>query len=184
MPPRVLPSVATASAGHTAAAPLARTPARTSSEPPGSSVAARKLLRNRVPRPIDSFNWTAGSGHSAATRGTIDCSIAVSSNNTHEAPLSAAPVPPQQLDLRKCFYPVVLVRAFADGLRIIECLGTAFFFRPGLLMTCWHCVKEQPPAGDFYAVRDSSENGNFRVHPLLNIEQDKEGRDIATAHCQ
>jgi hypothetical protein len=51
-------------------------------------------------------------------------------------------------------------------------------------MTCWHCVKEQPPAGDFYAVRDSSENGNFRVHPLLSIEQDKEGRDIATAHCQ
>jgi len=60
MPPSVLPSVATASAGHMVAAPLARTPAKTSSEPPGSSVAARKLLRNRVPRPIDSFNWTAG----------------------------------------------------------------------------------------------------------------------------
>src|SRR3954470_12695655 len=43
--------VATASAGHMLA-PAASTAAKTTSDPPGSKVAARKLLKNKPPRPI------------------------------------------------------------------------------------------------------------------------------------
>src|SRR5215813_7643929 len=50
MPPSVLPAVATASAGQYCAKFDFRAANRTTSEPPGSSVAARKLETNSVQR--------------------------------------------------------------------------------------------------------------------------------------
>ena len=50
MPPSVLPSVATASAGQYWCGFNFRTPKSTASDPPGNSVAARKLLANKVHR--------------------------------------------------------------------------------------------------------------------------------------
>src|SRR5688572_13395091 len=49
-PPRVLPAVATVRAGQTVSGCSLSIANRTASEPPGSSVAARKLLANRVQR--------------------------------------------------------------------------------------------------------------------------------------
>src|SRR3989304_71954 len=54
MPPSVLPRVATASAGQYCCGLNLSTPNSTASEPPGSSVAARKLLAKSAPRLNDS----------------------------------------------------------------------------------------------------------------------------------
>jgi hypothetical protein len=60
MPPRLLPSVATASAGQTATVPDSSNPVSTTSDPPGSSVAERKLLTKSVPSPTGSVNAQPG----------------------------------------------------------------------------------------------------------------------------
>lgn len=50
IPPSVLPSVATDNAAQNWSGCSFSTPKRTASDPPGSRVAARKLLANRAPR--------------------------------------------------------------------------------------------------------------------------------------
>ena len=54
MPPRVLPVVATARAGQNEPACCFSTPNSTASDPPGRSVAARKLAMNKAQRLVSS----------------------------------------------------------------------------------------------------------------------------------
>jgi hypothetical protein len=55
MPPSVLPTVATISAGQYWCGVEPTTAARTNSDPPGNKVAARKLLANNAHKPDDSL---------------------------------------------------------------------------------------------------------------------------------
>ena len=87
------------------------------------------------------------------------------------------------IDVRNYFFPLVLVRSEAGGWRIVEHLGTASFFLPSLVVTCWHCVRNDPPPGHFYALRVTDESGGFFARPLSRIERDRNGTDMATAHC-
>ena len=57
--------------------------------------------------------------------------------------------------------------------------GTGFCVAPGVLVTCWHCVKPRSDGRRYAAV---SWNGAELGHHLLNrISQDPTGLDLATA---
>lgn len=61
-------------------------------------------------------------------------------------------------------------------------VGTAFFIAAELLVTCWHCVKEQLP-GDCGYLALVMQNPWY-VDWLDNISQDKNGSDLATANVR
>ncbi|MGO4811893.1 serine protease [Cupriavidus sp. 2MCAB6] len=83
------------------------------------------------------------------------------------------------------FFPVLLVKASpGQPSEIVEHLGTGFFLFPGVLITCWHCVADQPPPGCEYAIRVEESKGRFKAYFLEDIERDANGTDIATARCQ
>lgn len=53
----------------------------------------------------------------------------------------------------------------------------------GLLVTCWHCVRDKAPAGSRYAAVLQEESGEVSVVPLENISRDTASQaDLATAN--
>lgn len=53
----------------------------------------------------------------------------------------------------------------------------------GLLVTCWHCVRDEIPAGCMYAAVLQKESGEVSVVPLKNISRDTASQaDLATAN--
>jgi hypothetical protein len=68
----------------------------------------------------------------------------------------------------------------ADGSSIRDFLGTGFLLAGGILVSCWHCVREAVEAGLPVA---AVETGDDFIPALVlrDLEQDRNGSDIATA---
>lgn len=85
-------------------------------------------------------------------------------------------------DLNALTYPLVVVRETAPNeFSVTQAVGTAFYVSPHVVVTCWHCVETPLPAGHFYALRVSINDGTFRVAVLSDIKRDSHGTDMATA---
>lgn len=69
-----------------------------------------------------------------------------------------------------------------ESLRIVAFTGSGFRFgaRPDVLVTCWHCVSSEPE-GQIFAVAVELATGTYGVHPLVDLEQDANGSDLAVA---
>lgn len=59
--------------------------------------------------------------------------------------------------------------------------GTGFLIGKNVLVTCWHCVEATPPPGARYYVATEASHPNYDLHPLIDIERDPSGKDLATA---
>jgi hypothetical protein len=59
-------------------------------------------------------------------------------------------------------------------------VGTGFLLKPGVLVTCWHCVRDQLSAGQNYAAIKEVD-GVWKALHLVNLGQDANGSDLATA---
>lgn len=80
--------------------------------------------------------------------------------------------------------PVVLAKLRPDQqFEPVEMLGTAFVLAPGLVVTCYHCVRDDPPPGHVYVIASRPDGAAFKAHVLNDIERDTNGTDIATARC-
>jgi Trypsin-like peptidase domain len=64
--------------------------------------------------------------------------------------------------------------------QLVRSAGTGFRFGDSLVVTCWHCVADAAP-GHGYAAGFRGEDGGFAMVPLLNVTQDENGADLATA---
>lgn len=78
-------------------------------------------------------------------------------------------------ELEQNIVPVFLVR---DREPIAFC-GTGFLLRD-VFVTCWHCV-EKTPEPDHTYIGAARVNGHFVPWPLLDLEQDANGSDLALA---
>lgn len=77
--------------------------------------------------------------------------------------------------------PIFLAEPRENGPpRTIDVCGTGFRVANDLLITCWHCLGEEPVDGGF-AVAVWLESGAFRAHPLIDVGPDDNGSDLATA---
>ena len=59
--------------------------------------------------------------------------------------------------------------------------GTGFIVAPSVLVTCWHCVSSDLPAGQRYGVARKFPLGGMHGTYLEDISQDPSGIDMATA---
>jgi hypothetical protein len=76
--------------------------------------------------------------------------------------------------------PIIIGKDSPDGFLPVSFEGTGFVVAPGLLVTCWHCVKTPPIAGHKYAVVVEQENGQgYLGVPLSQISQHPAGIDLA-----
>lgn len=76
-------------------------------------------------------------------------------------------------------------RPASEQAQIVSFAGTGFRLAadPELLITCWHCVANDKP-GYGYAValpEPGEPRRPYRMHPLLTVERDAYGSDLATA---
>ena len=70
----------------------------------------------------------------------------------------------------------------ADPVNPVSFQGTGFLIGPGLMITCWHCLREALPADHDYAVGIKSDNHDrYDSHVLFDISQDENGTDLAAA---
>jgi hypothetical protein len=63
--------------------------------------------------------------------------------------------------------------------RPVRLAGTGFIAAPHVLVTCWHCVSDELPEDQTYAVLRQDDK---TVHRLDLTAQDPSGADLATAH--
>jgi len=63
-----------------------------------------------------------------------------------------------------------------------EFCGTGFIMAPKLLITCWHCLKNVLPSDYHYGVGMKKPDGKYGLILLENIEQDRNGTDLATSN--
>jgi hypothetical protein len=59
--------------------------------------------------------------------------------------------------------------------------GTGFLVGKNVLVTCWHCVRADLEGKLAYAVAKQLPEGRYVLSPLVNIQQDPTGTDLATA---
>lgn len=59
--------------------------------------------------------------------------------------------------------------------------GTGFLLGKNILVTCWHCVRAELKQGLIYAALEQHGNEQYTLHPLVDLEQDPSGMDLATA---
>lgn len=70
----------------------------------------------------------------------------------------------------------------ADPINPVSFQGTGFLIGLGLMITCWHCVREALPADQDYAVGvKSDDHDTYDSYVLSDISQDENGTDLATA---
>jgi hypothetical protein len=64
--------------------------------------------------------------------------------------------------------------------------GTCVVVAPGLILTCWHCVRKPLQDGEYYAALHApqAERGPLRILDLLNVAQDQGGADLALANIR
>jgi hypothetical protein len=63
--------------------------------------------------------------------------------------------------------------------RVTQFRGTGFRLADDLLVTCWHCVVDEPERGGFAIAR--VHEGERRMYPLVDVARDSNGSDLATA---
>jgi hypothetical protein len=63
--------------------------------------------------------------------------------------------------------------------RLAQFRGTGFRLADDLLVTCWHCVVDEPERGGFAIAR--IHEGDRRMYPLVDVARDSNGSDLATA---
>lgn len=77
--------------------------------------------------------------------------------------------------------PVFYCRERADASpEILDFAGTAFRLGPELVVSCWHCVRTDAERHG-YAAAFLEDDGTYLLNPLLDIAQDANGSDLATA---
>src|SRR3954468_18774444 len=76
--------------------------------------------------------------------------------------------------------PLFYCRETGATPQLVRFAGTGFRFGDSLVVTCWHCVAEHAP-GHGYAAAFPREAGGFTMVPLLDVTQDENGTDLATA---
>jgi hypothetical protein len=77
---------------------------------------------------------------------------------------------------------IIIGRNGPDGFLPVSFEGTGFVIAPGLLVTCWHCVRTPPPANHLYAVIVERDDGmGYRGVFLTHISQHPAGLDLAIA---
>lgn len=64
--------------------------------------------------------------------------------------------------------------------RIVDTYGSSWLVRPGLLVTCRHCLPELP-TGQVLAAARKNPRGSYDARELRNIQADPRGHDLATA---
>jgi hypothetical protein len=60
-------------------------------------------------------------------------------------------------------------------------VGTGFVVASGVLVTCWHVVRAELAADQYYAASRREGESYSRVLRLTDVTQDRNGRDLATA---
>ena len=65
-----------------------------------------------------------------------------------------------------------------------EFCGTGFIMAPKLLITCWYCLKNVLPSDYHYGVGVKKPDGKYGLILLENIEQDRNGTDLATSNLR
>lgn len=76
--------------------------------------------------------------------------------------------------------PIYVFTTPDRGQRLVRFAGTGFHAGKGVFITCWHCVREELKADQFYGVLVRV-NGGYTARSLAVIEQDPTGKDLATA---
>ena len=82
----------------------------------------------------------------------------------------------------RCVLPIITVNFDSDP-RPVTFEGTAFLIKPNIIMTCWHCVKNELPPNHKYAVLQINKEMKFTVSDLEDLEKDSRGYDLALARC-
>lgn len=59
--------------------------------------------------------------------------------------------------------------------------GTGFLMGKHVMVTCWHCVQAEVPEGWAYVALRPDDKGDIEWFRMVNIEQDPNGTDLATA---
>jgi hypothetical protein len=59
--------------------------------------------------------------------------------------------------------------------------GTGFLVGKNVIVTCWHCVRADLPEGWAYLALRKDHSGDTEWFKMVNIEQDHNGTDLATA---
>lgn len=73
----------------------------------------------------------------------------------------------------------ILVITKTSPAKILSYEGTGFLIAPNLFITCWHCVRKTLEENQTYAVCREQKDELF---PLMNIQQDSNKTDLATAN--
>ena len=68
----------------------------------------------------------------------------------------------------------------ARGEEPISFAGTGFILARQVFVTCWHCVEHPPEPGTQY-IAASRVDGKFKALPLMDLQQDQNGSDLALA---
>jgi hypothetical protein len=85
---------------------------------------------------------------------------------------------------RKSIFPIFVARR-QNGFEMIRFSGTGFLIRPGLFVTCWHCVAETLPIEQGYlGMFQGPPNHPDYVEWLEDISQDTNGGDLATGRVR
>ena len=74
---------------------------------------------------------------------------------------------------------VILKQGSEEQFRPMRFAGTGFIAAPHVFVTCWHCVSDELPEEQTYAVLRYPDG---TVHQLSLIVQDPSGSDLASAH--
>jgi hypothetical protein len=81
--------------------------------------------------------------------------------------------------LERDITPIFLAR----GDEPLAFVGTGFLLARHVFVTCWHCVEKRPDPGCHY-IAAPREAGHFTPWPLVDLEQDRNGADLALARVE
>ncbi len=83
--------------------------------------------------------------------------------------------------VRDDIVPLFVVENSPQGYRPVSFLGTGFIPTKGVLVTCWHVVRDPVAAGREVAAVIEIDAKRYVVRLLSDVQQDPEGFDLATA---
>lgn len=88
---------------------------------------------------------------------------------------------PEGMILGRDVIPIFVISR-GDPFNPVSFQGTGFLIGAGLLITCWHCVREPLPDDQDYAVGiKKDDHGSYDLLVLFDISRDENGTDLATA---
>ena len=88
---------------------------------------------------------------------------------------------PEGMILGRDVLPIFIISR-TDPFNPVSFQGTGFLIGAGLLITCWHFVREPLPDDQDYAVGiKKDDHGDYDLFALFDISRDENGTDLATA---